>query len=225
VQIAMAEAFGVEVGAVRDEKVKVFRAIRPLTGRSLARGQYRSYCAEAGVATDSRVETFAAMQIHLDSRRWQGVPFFLRAGKQMPVTATEVVVGLRRPPQQVFPETIPPRSNSLRFRLGPRQGAIALGALVKRHGADNVGDEIELQVCNTQDNEIEASKRLIGDAFRGDATLFAPEDSVEAAWRIVAPILGKKTPLHDYEPGTWGLAEASAMIGEAGGWLNPQAAG
>ncbi|MBS1191925.1 MAG: glucose-6-phosphate dehydrogenase [Rhodocyclaceae bacterium] len=223
--LAMEPPVGNGSGPLRDEKVKVFRAIRPLTGRSLVRGQYCGYRSEAGVAPDSCVETFAAMQIHLDSWRWQGVPFFIRAGKHLPVTATEVVVALRRPPQQVFPDASPAQSNYLRFRLGPRQVAIAIGARVKRHGTENVGDEIELYVCNTQDDEMEAYERLIGDAMKGDATLFAREDGVEAAWRIVDPILDKKTPLRDYEPGTWGPAEAGGMISEVGGWRNPQAAG
>jgi glucose-6-phosphate 1-dehydrogenase len=209
----------------RDEKVKVFRSIRPLTGRTLVRGQYRGYRAEADVAPDSRVETYAAMQVHLDSWRWQGVPFFIRAGKQLPVTATEVVVTLRRPPQQVFPEALPLQGNYLRFRLGPRQVAIAIGARVKRHGTENVGDEIELLICNTQDDEMEAYERLLGDALRGDATLFGRQDGIEAAWRIVDPILDKRTPIRDYEPGTWGPVEADAMISEFGGWRNPQAAG
>jgi len=221
--LAMEPPIGAGSEPLRDEKVKVFRAIRPLTGRSLVRGQYRGYRAEAGVAPDSRVETFAAMQIHLDSWRWQGVPFFIRAGKHLPVTATEVVVALRRPPQQVFPETTRSQPNYLRFRLGPGQVAIAIGARVKRHGTENIGDEIELYVCNTHDDEMEAYERLIGDALKGDATLFARQDGVEAAWRIVDPILDKKTPVRDYEPGTWGPAEANAMIGEVGGWRNPQA--
>lgn len=223
--LAMEPPVGSGSGPLRDEKVKVFRAIRPLTGRSLVRGQYRGYRSEAGVAPDSRVETFAAMQIHLDSWRWQGVPFFIRAGKQLPVTATEVVVALRRPPQQVFLDTIPAQSNYLRFRLGPGRVAIAIGARVKRHGTENVGDEIELYVCDTQDDEMEAYERLIGDVMKGDATLFAREDGVEAAWRIVDPILDKKTPLRDYEPGTWGPAEANGMIADVGGWRDPQIAG
>ena len=221
--LAMEPPVGDGSEPLRDEKVKVFRAIRPLTGRSLVRGQYRGYRAEAGVAPDSRVETFAAMQIHLDSWRWQGVPFFIRAGKHLPVTATEVVVALRRPPQQVFPETVPAQSNYLRFRLGPGQVAIAVGARIKRYGTENVGDETELYVCNTHDDEMEAYERLIGDAMKGDTALFARQDGVEAAWRIVDPILDRKTPLRDYEPGTWGPAEANAMVGEVGGWRNPQA--
>ena len=222
--LAMEPPVGAGSEPLRDEKVKVFRSIRPLTGRSLVRGQYRGYRAEAGVAPDSRVETFAAMQIHLDSWRWQGVPFFIRAGKHLPVTATEVVVALRRPPQQVFPETMPSPPNYLRFRLGPGQVAIAVGARVKRHGIENIGDEVELFVCNTHDDAMEAYERLIGDAMKGDATLFAREDGVEAAWRIVDPILDKKTPVREYEPGTWGPGETDAMVSGVGGWRNPEGA-
>jgi glucose-6-phosphate 1-dehydrogenase len=221
--LAMEPPIGSGSEPLRDEKVKVFRAIRALTGRSLVRGQYLGYRAEPDVAPDSRVETFAAMQVHLDSWRWQGVPFFIRTGKHLPVTATEVVVSLRRPPQAVFPEAaIPSQANYLRFRLGPRQVAIAIGARVKRHGTENVGDEIELLVCDTQDDEMEAYERLLGDAMKGDATLFGRQDGIEAAWRIVDPILGKRTPVHEYPPGTWGPIEADAMIGEFGGWRNPQ---
>ena len=219
--LAMEPPVGDGSEPMRDEKVKVLRAIRPLTGGGLVRGQYRGYRAEADVAPDSRVETFAAMQIHLDSWRWQGVPFFIRAGKHLPVTATEVVVALRRPPQQIFPATIPSQSNYLRFRLGPRQVAIAIGAMVKRHGTQNVGDEVELYACDTQGDEMEAYERLIGDALKGDATLFGRQDGIEAAWRIVDPILNNQTPLREYEPGTWGPAEADAMMGGLGGWRNP----
>ncbi|MGD9984138.1 MAG: glucose-6-phosphate dehydrogenase [Porticoccaceae bacterium] len=222
--LAMEPPIGTGSEPLRDEKIKVFRAIRPLTGHTLVRGQYRGYREEAGVAPDSSVETFAAMQIHLDSWRWQGVPFFIRAGKNLPVTATEVVVTLHRPPQQVFPETGPTQANYVRFRLGPGQIAIAIGARVKRSGTENIGDEVELFACNTQDDAMEAYERLIGDALKGDATLFAREDSVLAAWRIVDPILDNNTPVREYEPGTWGPIDANAMVSATGGWRNPKAA-
>ncbi len=220
--LAMEPPIGSGSEPIRDEKVKVFRSIRPLTGRSLVRGQFRGYRDEEGVAPDSQVETFAAMQVHLDSWRWQGVPFFIRAGKHMPVTATVVIVTLRRPPQQVFPMAVPPQANYLRFRLGPRQVAIAFGAQVKRHGTENVGEEVELSVCDTQDDQMEAYERLLGDALKGDSALFGREDAVEAAWRIVDPILAHKTVIHTYEPGSWGPIEAEKMIAPYGGWRNPQ---
>jgi glucose-6-phosphate 1-dehydrogenase len=221
--LAMEPPIGEGSEPMRDEKIKVFRATRTLTGHSLVRGQYRGYRDEPGVATGSQVETYAAMQVHVDSWRWQGVPFFIRTGKALPVTATEVFVTLHKPPQRVFPEFVP-QSNYLRFRLGPKQVAIALGAQVKRHGTENVGDEVELFACNTQDDEMEAYERLLGDALKGDAALFGREDAVDAAWRIVDPILASATPVHEYAPGSWGPAEADAMLTPYGGWRNPQAA-
>jgi len=223
--LAMEPPIGDGSEALRDEKVKVFRGIRPLTGASLVRGQYRGYLGDDGVASGSRVETFAAMQLHLDTWRWQGVPFFIRAGKHLPVTATEVLVALRRPPQNVFAETTPAQPNYLRFRLGPGQVAIAIGARVKKPGTDMLGEEIELYVCNVRDDEMDAYERLIGDAMRGEATLFARQDGVEAAWRIVDPVLAMETPLHDYDPGTWGPAESDAMVAGLGGWHNPKQPG
>ncbi len=207
--------------ALRDEKVKVFRSIRTLTGRSLVRGQYAGYRAEPGVDPDSQVETYAAMQIHLDSWRWHGVPFFIRAGKRLPMTATEVMVQLRHPPQTVFDERALRSSNYLRFRLGPGQVAIAMGALSKRPGPAMKGEEIELFVCNTRDDEVGAYERLIGDAMKGDPTLFAREDGVEEAWRIVDPILTMKTPVHAYAAGSWGPIEADRMVAAFGGWHSP----
>lgn len=218
--LAMEPPIGAGSEPIRDEKIKVFRAIRTLTGHSLVRGQYAGYRDEAGVAADSQVETYAAMQVHVDSWRWQGVPFFIRAGKALPVTATEVFVTLHRPPQQVFPGAVP-QANYLRFRLGPKQVAIALGAQVKRHGTENVGDEVELFACNTQDDEMEAYERLLGDALKGDTALFGREDAVDAAWRIVDPILASTTPVHAYAPGSWGPTEADAMVAPYGGWRNP----
>ncbi len=223
--LAMEPPVGEGSEPLRDEKAKVFRGIRPLTGRSLVRGQYRGYREEPGVAPDSQVETFAAMQIHLDSWRWEGVPFYIRTGKNMPVTATEILVTLHRPPQKVFAETMPQRPNYLRFRLGPKQVAIAIGANVKMPGAAMTGDEIELYVCKVRDDEMDAYERLIGDAIKGDSTLFARQDSVELAWRIVDTIIGMKTPIHAYEPGSWGPLEANAMITDVGGWHSPKPEG
>jgi glucose-6-phosphate 1-dehydrogenase len=221
--LAMEPPVGSGSETLRDEKVKVLRSIRSLSGRSLVRGQYAGYRHEAGVAPDSQVETYAAMQVHLDSWRWQDVPFFIRAGKRLPVTATEVMVRLRRPPYNVFREPLPPRSGYLRFRLGPRQVAIAMGAVSKRPGATMTGQEIELYVCNTRDDEADAYERLIGEAMKGDPTLFARQDGVEEAWRIVDPILMMQTPLHTYQPHTWGPVEAQPMIAPFGGWHPPAA--
>ncbi|MDE2118675.1 MAG: glucose-6-phosphate dehydrogenase, partial [Betaproteobacteria bacterium] len=220
--LAMEPPVGAGSEPLRDEKAKVLRGIRPLTGRSLVRGQYRGYGDEPGVARGSQVETFAAMQIHLDSWRWEGVPFFIRTGKHLPITATEILVTLRRPPQKVFAETIPAQANYLRFRLGPDQVAIALGANVKAPGTSMAGDTVELYVCKVRGDEMDAYERLIGDAIKGDSTLFARQDNVELAWRIVDPILGMKTPVHEYEPASWGPPEANAMIADVGGWHSPR---
>ncbi len=219
--LAMEPPVGTDSEALRDEKFKVFKSIRTLTGASLVRGQYRGYRDEPGVARDSQVETYAAMQIHLDSWRWSGVPFFIRAGKRLPVTATEVLVQLRRPPQDVFSDPLPANSNYLRFRLGPGEVAVAVGALAKRPGTAMAGDEVELNVCRTRDDEAGAYERLLGDAMQGDATLFARQDSVEQAWRIVDPILTLPKPVFSYEPGAWGPREAAAMAAALGGWHAP----
>jgi glucose-6-phosphate 1-dehydrogenase len=208
--------------ALRDEKIKVLRGIRPLSGRSLVRGQYRGYRQELGVDPNSEVETYAAMQLHLDSWRWEGVPFFIRAGKCLPVTATEVLVRLRQPPQRVFDESLLHRNNHVRFRLGPSGVSIAIGALSKAPGPEMQGLETELFVCSEQRGEMGAYERLMGDALRGDTTLFARQDGVEAAWRIVNPILNMKTSLHEYERGSWGPQAANAMIDRYGGWEVPQ---
>jgi glucose-6-phosphate 1-dehydrogenase len=210
--------------AMRDERAKVFRAIRPLGVGSIVRGQYTGYRDEDGVAPDSTVETFAAMRLHIDSWRWEGVPFFIRAGKCMPVTATEVVVELRSPPQDVFGESIRPGSNYVRFRLGPDQVAIAIGARSKRAGAEFAGSPVELYVSNQQPEQMDAYERLIGDAMKGDSSLFARQDGVEAAWRIVEPALDGASPVHPYEPGSWGPAEADSIIAGTGEWNAPAAA-
>jgi glucose-6-phosphate 1-dehydrogenase len=222
--LAMEPPVGIDSDALRDVRIKVFRSIRPLTGASLVCGQYRGYRDEAGVAADSQVETFAAMELHLDSWRWHGVPFFIRTGKRLPVTGTEVMVELRRPPQNVFREPTPPRANYFRFRLGPGQVSIAAGALSKRPGAAMAGNAVELLVCNTADDEAQAYERLIGDAMVGDATLFARQDGVEAAWRIVDPILKLNKPVYTYDDATWGPPEAGRMVEPFGGWHNPNAA-
>lgn len=222
--LAMEPPVGEGSEAQRDEKVKVFRCIRPLTGDSLVRGQYCGYRDEKDVAPDSQVETYAAMQLHLDSWRWDGVPFFIRAGKGLAVTATEVLVELRRPPQKVFAEALPAGPNYVRFRLGPDRMAIGLGVRAKKPGAAMVGEDVELYVCDEKDDGMSAYERLIGDAMHGDTSQFNREDGVEAAWQIVDPILGMETPVHEYAPGTWGPDEANAITAGYGGWHVPKAA-
>lgn len=204
--------------ALRDEQVKVFRAIRPLNPENLVRGQFRGYRKEPGVAPDSTVETFAAVRLHVDSWRWEGVPFFIRAGKCMPVSTTEVLVTLKRAPlRRVGPE----ETNHLRFRLSP-DVTIALGARIKKSGDYMVSEPTELKVMHQPDgDELDAYERLLGDAMEGDGTLFARQDGVEAAWAIVQPILGGVTPVHEYDPGTWGPPDAARLTADVGGWRAP----
>lgn len=173
------------------------------------------------MAPDSRVETFAAVRLHLNPWRWEGVPFFIRAGKRLPLTATEVLAELKRPPQNVFAETLPKQANYVRFRLGPERVAIAIGARTKTPGEEMMGRNIELEVCDQSGGEMRAYERLIGEAMQGDPTLFARQDAVEEAWRIVDPILNPATPVYEYDPGTWGPPEADAIVARVGGWHNP----
>ncbi|HZP40083.1 MAG TPA: glucose-6-phosphate dehydrogenase [Candidatus Binatia bacterium] len=204
--------------SIRDEQVKVFRTIRPLSPDDLVRGQFRGYRKEKGVAADSTVETFAAVRLHIDSWRWDGVPFFIRAGKCLATTTTEVLVTLRRPPLSRLSSR---ETNYLLFQLSP-QVKIAIGARVKRPGEQMDTEPTELNVVHHPNgDEMDAYERLLGDAMAGDQTLFAREDAVEAAWAVVDPILGAATPVHEYEPGSWGPAEAAAMTADIGGWYCP----
>jgi glucose-6-phosphate 1-dehydrogenase len=206
--------------ALRDEKVKIFRSMRPMSPDKLVRGQFEGYRQETGVAPDSTVETYAAVQLWIDSWRWSGVPFYVRAGKRLPVTATEVVVELRQPPARVFGGAAPCQPNYWRFRVGPDQ-AIAMGAHAKQAGERMVGREVELYVDQKAPEEMEPYERLIGDALAGDSTLFAREDEVEAAWAAVDPVLNDPTPVYVYDPGTWGPAEAFNIIHGECGWHDP----
>jgi glucose-6-phosphate 1-dehydrogenase len=222
-ELAMEPPVGSGAEALRDETTKLLRAIRPLTGQSLVRGQYRGYRAEPGVAADSQVETYAALQVHIDSWRWADVPFFIRAGKQLAATATEVRVELRRPPHAPFGEPVASGSNYLRFLLGP-EVEIALGARTKQPGEEMRGAEAELSFCRRGPEGLLPYDRLIGDALEGDRMLFAREDSVEAAWRVLDPVLHRPSALHEYEPGSWGPAAADALLAPHGGWHAPRRA-
>jgi glucose-6-phosphate 1-dehydrogenase len=207
--------------SIRDEQVKVFRQVQPLDPTDLVRGQFKGYRAEPGVAPESQVETFAAVRLDIDSWRWEGVPFFIRAGKCMPVTTTEVVVEFKRPP---IVKLAPGKGNYVRLRLSP-EVTIAFGARVKRPGEEMRGERMELSfVHHSTSDEMDAYERLLGDAMEGDAQLFAREDAVEAAWCIVQPILGNVTPVHEYDPATWGPAEADRLTAEVGGWHHPEEA-
>jgi len=204
--------------SIRDEQVKVFRKIRPLTPEFLVRGQFGGYRNEPGVAPDSTVETFAAVRLQIDSWRWEGVPFLVRTGKSLAVTATEVVVTLKRPPLTTL---APGETNYVRFRLSPDM-TIAVGARIKRPGEEFMSDPTELRVAHRPSaDEMTPYERLLGDAMDGDAMLFAREDGVEAAWTVVQGILGNVEPALEYAPGSWGPDDAVALAADIGGWRNP----
>ena len=210
--------------AIRDEQAKVLRTVRPLEVKYMVRGQFRGYRDEPGVRKDSYMATYAAMQLHVDSWRWNGVPFYVRAGKALAKTVTEVVIEFKHPPPVVFNEPPPPRGNYVRFRVSPSV-VIALGARAKRAGEGMNGEPIELVVSEGaeqgQSGRMEAYERLLGDAIAGDATLFARQDVVEAAWAVVDPVIHGPSPMYDYEPGTWGPVEADAFVETVGGWNTP----
>jgi glucose-6-phosphate 1-dehydrogenase len=208
--------------SIRDEKVKVLKAIRPLSPQDVVRGQFIDYRKEQGVAKDSHVETFAALRLQIDSWRWSGVPFYLRAGKSLPVTATEVVVEMRRPPARVFGDASPDQPNYLRFRLSP-DTAIALGAHAKRPGPAMQGRDVELFVDQRDPDEAEAYERLIGAAMIGDTSLFARQDEVEAAWAVVDPVLSVDSVPFEYTQGTWGPKESDDVVKGECSWHNPGA--
>ncbi len=205
--------------SIRDEQEEVLRAIRPIAPADLVRGRYHGYLSEPGVAPHSHVETFAALRLWIDSWRWEGVPFLIRAGKRLPDTVCEVVVHLRRPP---LTKLAPGAGNYHRFRLSP-EVEIAIGARVKKPGEAMVAIPTELTVVHYPKGEMEPYERLLGEAMEGDPLLFAREDAVEAAWAVVEPILGDVTPLHEYEPGTWGPSEADRLAIDVGGWTTPRA--
>ena len=217
--LAMEPPVRTDSESMRDEKVKVLKAIPPLEPRNLVRGQFRGYRREKGVAPDSQVETFAALRLDVNSWRWQGVPFYIRAGKSLPVTCTEVVVRLRRPPT-VFP-TCCPTSNYFRFRVSPDVTG-AFGLTIMDPDEKMSGESVELLASHHPGaGEMDAYERLLGDAMAGDATLFAREDYVEEAWRIVDPVLKDRTPVYQYEPNTWGPREVDQTVVPPGGWQNP----
>jgi glucose-6-phosphate 1-dehydrogenase len=203
--------------SLRDEQVKIFHMIPPIVPNNVVRGQFAGYKKEPGVAQGSTVETFAAVRMEIDSWRWAGVPFLIRAGKCLPVTATEVLVKLRQPPLS----RLPAGSNYLRFRLGPDL-SLSIGARIKRPGPslDTIPTELEA-VQQSLSNEMDAYERLLTDAMKGDPLLFVRQDSVEAAWTIVDPILNNIVPVEPYECGAWGPEEADRLAADIGGWSNP----
>jgi glucose-6-phosphate 1-dehydrogenase len=216
--LAMEPPVRTDSESIRDEKVKVLKAIPPIDEKCIVRGQFRGYRNENGVSPNSRTETFAALKLEVNSWRWRGVPFYIRAGKQMPMSCTEILVRLRRPPDIYQNGELP--SNHIRIRISP-DVAIAMGMMVLSP-AKEAAEAVEMVVNHhPESNEMDAYERVLGDAMASDATLFAREDYVEEAWRIVDPVLRAGTPVHEYEPGTWGPAVEGPSIVPAGGWHVP----
>jgi glucose-6-phosphate 1-dehydrogenase len=213
-------------GAVQTEKAKVFQAMRPLEPNDLVRGQYAGYRKEPDVAKNSDVETFCALRLFIDSWRWEGVPWYIRSGKYLAETATEVLVELKPPPQRLFADSAPVTGpgNYLRFRLSPNS-AVALAARVKRAGKEFVGDQRELYLAEEQPGEEAPYERLLSDAMAGNGALFTREDAVEAAWAVVDPVLRTHHRVRPYKRRSWGPKEADAIVAVDGRWHNPRPEG
>ncbi|MBV9770517.1 MAG: glucose-6-phosphate dehydrogenase [Bryobacterales bacterium] len=217
--LAMEPPVRIDSESVRDEKVKVLKAIAPIDEKSIVRGQFRGYQSEDGVTSGSRTETFAVLKLEVNSWRWQGVPFYIRAGKQMPVTCTEILVRLRRPPDIYHVPAV--QQNHIRMRISP-DAAIGMGVMVLSPKEQNALQHVEILANHYPEaDEMDAYERVLGDAIAGDTTLFAREDYVEEAWRIVDPVLRADTPVYEYQPGTWGPPEVSQSIVPPGGWHAP----
>jgi glucose-6-phosphate 1-dehydrogenase len=219
--LAMDAPVGHETQAMQAEKLRLFRAMRPLDPKEVVRGQFRGYRDEKGVAKDSQVETFAALRLHIDTWRWAGVPFYIRAGKCLPISATEVIVNLKAPPLAIFDASNTMPNNYFRLRLSP-EVVICTGALVKRNGEDMRGEPVELIARHHSQTEKSPYERLLGDAIRGDTGLFTQDDSVEAAWRVVDPVLTNPLPVVEYECGSWGPQAATDVVDGDEVWHNPQ---
>ncbi len=214
---------GEESEALRDQKSNLLKAVRPLAPADVVRGQYAGYRDVPGVHPDSTVETYIAAKLFIESWRWEGVPIYIRTGKNLPVTATEVMVQFRRPPRETFGELVPNGSAHMRFRLSPDM-AIGMGLRVKQPGERMAGDDVELLLTEQAATYRPPYQRLLGDAMHGTGDLFGREDIVDAQWRIVQPILDNATPLYIYRAGNWGPDEATQLIGGDGPWRDPRAA-
>ena len=219
--LAMDAPVGSDPESTRAEKLRLFRAMCPLRPAEVVRGQFRGYRDEVGVAVDSQVETFVALKLRIDTWRWAGVPFYIRAGKRMPITATEVKVDLKTPPLPIFDRIDAAQSNYFRFRLSP-EVVISIGARVKRPGDEMRGEPVELVARRSPASNDLPYERLLGDAIQGDASLFTRDDSVEAAWRVIEPILHNPPAVAGYEPGTWGPPTAAKIVAGQEGWHDPQ---
>ncbi|TBR15858.1 MAG: glucose-6-phosphate dehydrogenase [Rugosibacter sp.] len=221
VLLTMDAPIGHDPESMHAEKLRLLQAMRPLDPAQVVRGQFRGYRGEKGVAPDSRVETFAALCLHIDTWRWAGVPFYIRAGKCLPVTTTEVMVNLKCPPLAIFDEISPATSNYFRFRLSP-EVTISVGARVKQHGEEMRGEPVELIARHEPRSETLPYERLLRDALRGDPSLFTRDDSVEAAWRVIDPLLANAEPVREYEPGSWGPSAAEGIVVSEEGWHDPK---
>ncbi len=216
--LAMEPPATLQAVSIHDEQTKVFREMTPLKPENVVRGQFKGYRAEPGVKPDSQVETYAAVRFEINSWRWQGVPWVIRAGKELPLTLNEVYVTLKRPP---FAH-LSPSANFVRFRLGP-EISITIGAQAKRPGKDTGVMPVELNLVEHGGrDELDAYARLLGDAIEGDHMLFVRGDTVDLQWAVVEPILGNATPVYEYEPGSWGPPQADRLVADLGGWRNPQ---
>jgi glucose-6-phosphate 1-dehydrogenase len=220
--LAMDAPIGNDPAALNAEKLRLFRAMRPLDPKEVVRGQFKDYRKIEGVAPDSNVETFVALRLHIDTWRWAGVPFYIRAGKNLPITTTEVMVDMKVPPLSVFDEITLKNSNYFRFRLSP-EVIIAEGMRVKQPGEAMQGEPVELVARHRPQSEKPPYERLLGDAMRGDNALFTSDECVEAAWAVVDQVLNHEGPVSVYEPGSWGPAEAAQVVSGAEGWHDPQA--
>jgi glucose-6-phosphate 1-dehydrogenase len=219
--LAMDAPAGHDPKTMQAEKLRIFRAMQPLDPKEVVRGQFRGYRDENGVAKNSQVETFAALRLRIDTWRWADVPFYIRAGKNLPITATEVRVTLKRPPLAIFDPSDKMPANYFRLRLSP-EVVIGEGALAKLNGEDMRGEPVELIARHNTQEEKSPYERLLGDAVRGDTSLFTQDDSVEAAWRVVDPVLSAGLPVSEYEPGAWGPAAAGKIVDGSEGWHDPQ---
>jgi glucose-6-phosphate 1-dehydrogenase len=214
---------GEECDAIREQKAALLKAVRPLDTAHVVRGQYVGYQSVPGVKSESTVETFFAAKLFIDSWRWAGVPIYIRAGKALPLTATEIMVDFKRPPRDCFAEIVSPASGHMRIRISP-DVTIALGLRAKRPGEGMVGQDVELILTEQESAFMPPYQRLLGDAMHGIGDLFGRQDIVDAQWRIVDPVLDEKVPPIPYGQGSWGPEEANQLIGADGPWHNPQPA-
>jgi len=218
--VTMDPPVGNSPDAYRDEKVRLLKAVSPLKPERVVKGQYRGYRSARGVAPDSTVETYVALRLFIDSWRWAGVPIYIRTGKELAVTATEIFVEFKRPPRETFGEVIPPGSSHVRMRISPYI-EIGMGLRIKVPGEQMVGEDVELALTSCPSDGQPAYQRLFSDAIQGNHELFARQDGVEESWRIVGPVLDGTAPVYPYDSGTWGPAEAEQLIGSDGPWIDP----